>query len=243
MKPYDTEEGGTRRLTLKELPPGERPRERLLQKGAGALTDAELLAIIIRDGTPQESALDLGRRLLGMYGSLRALRERSAAELCRVKGIGPARAAQVLAALALAGRVGERTLEKGSSFTNSRGVFEHFYPSLRYLKQECFLCVLLDAKNRVLREAKISTGSLSATIVQPREVLREAVLESASAIILIHNHPSGDPNPSSDDLEVTRRVKDACDAAGIRLLDHLVIGEEGYVSLADTGRLPQNRDR
>lgn len=227
----------TRRLTLKQIPPDERPRERLLQRGADALTDAELLAIIIRDGTRKESALDLARRLLAMFGSLRELRERAASELCTVKGIGPARAAQIKAALALANRLGEKKLKKGTAFTNSKAVFDHFYERLRFLKQEQFLCVLLDMKNRILKDVQISAGGLDAALIQPRDILRPAVTEAAAAIILVHNHPSGNPKPSPDDIQVTRRLKDACDAAGIRLLDHVVIGEEGYVSLADTGRI------
>jgi len=228
---------GVKRLTLKELPPEERPRERLIGKGEASLTDAELLAIVIRDGTPQESALDLARRLLRMFGGLRELKEAAVSELRRVKGIGPARAAQVKAALALAGRVGERTLRRGSRFTDSRAVYEHFHSRLRFERQECILCVLLDAKNRVQKEVAVSRGGLSAAMAQPRDVLRAAVSESAHAIILIHNHPSGDPTPSRDDIELTRRVKEVAEAAGIRMLDHLVIGEEGYASLADMGHL------
>jgi len=231
--PY--EQDPPRRLTLKELPPSERPRERLLAKGPDALTDAELLAIIIRDGTRSESALDLGRRLLKMFGSLRDMRSKSVAELCTVKGIGMARAAQVLAALTLAHRIGENTLTKGQPFTGSQAVFSHFYPKLRYQKQECFLCVLLDTKNRVLREVKVSTGGLNAASVQPRDLMRAAVADAANAMILVHNHPSGDPRPSTDDIHVTARIKEACDLMGIRLLDHVIIAEEGYVSLADTG--------
>jgi len=238
MKDYgESSNDETHRLTLKELPPDERPRERLLAKGAGALTDAELLAIIIRDGTRKESALDIGRRLLKMFGTLRNLRERSAAELCLVKGIGPARAAQILAALNLASRMGEKKLEKGSGFTGSEAVFKHFHPQLRFLKQERFLCLLLDTKNRVMKEVVISTGGLNAALMNPRDVLRAAVAEAASAIILIHNHPSGDPKPSADDRHVTRRIKEACDLTGIRMLDHIIIGEEGYRSLADEGEL------
>ncbi len=239
MKSYrpGAEHAGRRRLTIKELPPDERPRERLIQKGSDALTDAELLAIIIRDGTPSESALDLARRLLAKFGTLRDLRERSAAELCEMNGIGPARAAQVLAALTLADRIGEKTLARGEGFTNSRMVFEHFYSSLRYRKKECFLCVLLDVKNRVLREVEISTGGLSAAMVQPRDIMRHAVADSAAAVILVHNHPSGDPTPSADDVTVTRRIRKACDLMNIRLLDHIIVGEEGYTSLADEGKM------
>jgi len=172
-----------------------------------------------------------------MFGGLRELKEAAVSELCGVKGIGPARAAQVKAALALAGRVGERTLRRGSRFTDSRAVYEHFHSRLRFERQECILCVLLDAKNRVQKEVAVSRGGLSAAMAQPRDVLRAAVSESAHAIILIHNHPSGDPTPSRDDIELTRRVKEVAEAAGIRMLDHLVIGEEGYASLADMGHL------
>ena len=238
MKDYEqSPKEETRRLTLKELPPEERPRERLLAKGADALTKAELLAIIIRDGTRKESALDLGRRLLKAYGNLRNLREQTAAELCRIEGIGPARAAQVLAALELASRIGEEGLQKGAVFTSSETVFKHFHSRMRYLKQERFLCVLLDTKNRIMKEVVISTGGLNASMINARDVLHAAVAEAASAIILIHNHPSGDPKPSADDIHVTHRIKAGCELTGVRLLDHIIIGEEGYCSLADVGEL------
>jgi len=226
-----------KRLTLKELPPDERPRERLLRRGAEALTDAELLAIIIRDGTPQESALDLARRLLHTHRSLRALSEISLAELCKVRGIGPARAAQIKAALALAGRLGAERLERGRPFTGSRSVFEHFHSRLRQEKQECIYCLLLDAKNRVQKEVAVSRGGLSTSLAHPRDILRAAVTDAAHAIILVHNHPSGDPSPSADDIRLTRRVKQAAELAGIRFLDHVIVGEEGYVSLADRGEI------
>ena len=190
-----------KRLTLKELPPDERPRERLLTQGPGALTDAELLAIIIRDGTPKESALDIARRILRMHGGLRQLKDISAAELHRVKGIGPARASQIRAALELANRIGENPLRKGEKFTHSRAVFEHFHPRMRYLKNEVIICVLLDAKNRIQKEVTVSSGGLSAAIAHPRDILRAAVAEGAHAIIMVHNHPSGDPQPSRDDIQ------------------------------------------
>lgn len=226
-----------KRLTLKQLPPDERPRERLLAKGPAVLTDAELLAIIIRDGTRKESALDLARRLILASGNLRALSERTIAELCELPGIGPARAAQIKAALALAGRLDGAALKRGESFTGSSSVYEHFHPRLRYEKQEFFLAVLLDTKNRVQREVEISKGGLSAAMVNPRDVLKEALREAASAMIVVHNHPSGDPSPSRDDLDLTRRLKEACEITGIRFLDHVIIGDGRYVSLADEGRL------
>ena len=239
LKSYPEGNGAKKlkRLTLKELPPEERPRERLREKGAASLTDAELLAIIIRDGTRSESALDLARRLLLMFGDLRELKDAGMADLCKVSGIGPARAAQVKAALALAARIGEATLRRGSPFTQSKAVYDHFHPRLRYLKKECIFCVLLDAKNRVQKEVEISSGGLSTAIAHPRDILRAAVAESAHAVILIHNHPSGDPAPSEDDIQLTRRVKKVAELAGIRFLDHIIIGEEGYASMADMGHM------
>jgi DNA repair protein RadC len=227
-----------RRLTIKELPPDERPRERLLAKGAEALTEAELLAIIIRDGTRRESALDLARRLLAESNhSLRDLSGKSIVELCQTHGIGPARAAQVKAALALGGRLAGSTLRRGQKFTNSDEVFEHFYQRLRSQKQECFYCLLLDVKNRLLREVEISKGGLSVALVNPRDVLQAAVAEAASAIIVVHNHPSGDPEPSADDVRVTQRIRKVCELTGIRLLDHVIVGEEGFASLAELKKL------
>jgi DNA repair protein RadC len=240
MEKYERREDAeeTRRLTIKELPPDERPRERLLAKGAEALTEAELLAIIIRDGTRRESALDLARRLLAESGnSLRELSEKTIAELCKTHGIGPARAAQVKAALALGGRLAGSTLRRGQKFTSSEEVYAHFYQRLRSQKQECFYCLLLDVKNRVLREVEIFKGGLSVSLVNPRDVLQVAVAEAASAIIVVHNHPSGDPEPSADDIRVTKRIREACELTGIRLLDHVIVGEEGYASLAELKKL------
>jgi len=227
-----------RRLTIKELPPDERPRERLLSKGVEALTEAELLAIIIRDGTRRESALDLARRLLAESGnSLRDLSRKSIAELCKTHGIGPARAAQIKAALALGGRLAGTPLGRGQKFTSSEEVYAHFYQRLRSQKQECFYCLLLDVKNRILREVEISKGGLSVALVNPRDVLQAAVAEAASAIIVVHNHPSGDPEPSADDIRVTKRIREVCELTGIRLLDHVIVGEEGYTSLAQLKKL------
>lgn len=236
-KPYPNGETEFRRMTIKELPPDERPRERLIEKGPGALTEAELLAIIIRDGTRKESALDIARRLLAEAGSLRQIAAMSVPELRKIRGIGPARAAQVKAALELAARIDGTILKRGERFTSSRAVFEHFHPRIRDAKQECFYVVLLDVKNRIQKVVNVSTGGLSVAIVNPRDVLKHAVAESASAVIVVHNHPSGDPEPSPDDIHVTRRIKEACDLTGIRFLDHVIVGEEGYVSLADLGKV------
>lgn len=227
----------TKRMTIKEMSPEERPRERLLAKGAEALSDAELLAIIIRDGTPRESAIDLARRLVTTATSLRALSEWSIADLEEVKGIGPARAAQIKAALELASRLDKSPLQRGEPFTASRAVFDHFHPILRGETQECFLAALLDTRNKLIRVANISKGGLNSAMVNPRDLLHAAVRDRASAVIVVHNHPSGDPSPSRDDLNITRRLKEVCELTGLRFLDHLIIGDGRYVSLADEGKL------
>jgi len=227
----------TRGPMIKEMPEDQRPRERLMQSGPGALTDAELLGIIIRDGSARESAVDLGRRLLAQFGGLRGLAERRVTELCAAEGIGPAKASQVMAALALARRLGADSLKKGVALNGSRVVFEHFFPRLRGEKHERFIVVLLDTKNRVIRDVEVAMGGLASSPALPRDVFRYAVTEPASAVIFVHNHPSGDPKPSQDDLALTRRLSEAGDVLGIRVLDHVIVAEEGYVSLADMGRM------
>jgi DNA repair protein RadC len=226
-----------RRPTLKDIPVDQRPRERLAQHGPDALTDAELLAILIRAGTPQASAVDLAHRLIRDFGGLRGLSERMPKELCAVDGIGPAKAAQVLAALTLARRVFAESIKPGDVFRGSRQVFEHFHPRLRGEKQEKFLAVLLDTKLRVLRTVPVSSGGLTGSAVRPRDVFRHALAESAAGVIFVHNHPSGDPTPSDVDIEVTHQLVEAGALLGVRVHDHVIVAEHGYVSLADDGKL------
>ena len=223
--------------TIKELPEDQRPRERLIASGPDALTEAELLAIIIRDGTTKDSAVGVAQKLLNRFGGLRGLSERRVKELCVADGVGPAKASQISAALALARRLSAEQLKKGISFRSSRQVYEHFFPRLRAERQERFICVLLDAKNRIIREAEISSGGLSGSPVHPRDIFRHAVVESASAVIFVHNHPSGDPTPSRDDIALTQRLARAGELMGVRVLDHVIVGEEGYTSLADEGKM------
>jgi DNA repair protein RadC len=157
------------------------------------------------------------------------------AELCDVPGIGPAKAAEILAVGELARRFAANPLTPGSRFTSSRQVFEHFHERLRDRKKEVFLTLMLDSKNRVLREIQISEGSLNASIVHPREVFQPVIRESAAAVLFVHNHPSGDPEPSREDLELTTRLRDAGALMGVRVLDHIIIGSGRYISLADRG--------
>jgi DNA repair protein RadC len=224
---------------IKDWPESERPREKLLARGSETLSDAELLALVLRtgDATSRMSALDHARLLLHRFGSLRRLGVASVAELCAVKGIGPAKAAELLAVFELARRFGRTALRPGARYSCPDEVFNHFHEQLRDHKRERFIVLLLDSKNRLLREIAISEGSLTASIVHPREVFAPVVREAAAAVLFVHNHPSGDPAPSREDLEITRRLKEAGELMGVRVLDHIIIGSEGYVSLADRGLL------
>ncbi len=222
---------------IKDWPVADRPREKLLLSGPAALSDTELLALILRTGHAGSgsSALDLSRQLLQRFGSLRAMASATAAELCEVSGVGPAKAAEILALGELARRFAITPLSPGMRFTSSAEVFAHFHERLRDLKKEVFLSLLLDSKNRVLREIKVSEGSLNASIVHPREVFQPVIRESAAAVLFVHNHPSGDPAPSREDLELTERLREAGNLMGVRVLDHIIIGCGRYVSLADRG--------
>ena len=224
---------------IKDWPVADRPREKLLSTSPATLSDSELLALILRTGHARTgaSALDLSRQLLNRFGSLRAMASAAAAELCGVPGIGPAKAAEILALGELARRFAATPLSPGTRFTSSREVFAHFHERLRDLKKEVFLTLLLDSKNRILREIQVSEGSLNTSIVHPREVFQPVIRESAAAVLFVHNHPSGDPAPSREDLELTTRLRDAGVLMGVRVLDHIIIGSDRYVSLADRGLL------
>ncbi|MFQ5684452.1 MAG: DNA repair protein RadC [Candidatus Binatia bacterium] len=225
--------------TIKEWPEEDRPREKLLNKGAEALTDAELLAIILRTGNAStgESALDHARLLLGHFGGLRGVDEAPPNELKSVKGIGPAKTAQLKAGLEIARRLRRSKWKAGESLRSSEDVFRYFQERLAKKKHEIFYVVLLTNKNRKIREVKISEGSLTASLVHPREVYNPVIRESAAAVIFVHNHPSGDPTPSPEDREITHRLKEVGEVMGVRVLDHVVIGHDGYFSFNDRGIL------
>jgi DNA repair protein RadC len=223
---------------IRDWPEDERPREKLLKRGVSALSDAELLALVLRtgDAAAGKSAIDLGRELLERFnGNLRELAQAELHELQQIKGLGPAKATSVKAAFALGSRFQARKLETLERFTSPAQVFDFFHHELRDSRKELFLALLLDGKNRITRKVQISQGSLNQSIVHPREVFAPAVRESAAAVIFIHNHPSGDPAPSREDREITRRLKEAGDLLGIRVLDHIIIGDGSYFSFVESG--------
>ncbi len=226
-----------KRPILKDLPASERPRERLLALGAEALAEGELLALVISEGTRGETALDAARRLLGAAGSLGGLARLSPAELARSRGIGPARAARILAALELARRLDGAVAAEPPRLFRPEDAYRHVAPRLRRKSQETFLVLLLDTRNRVTGERPISRGTLDASLVHPRDVFREAIRESAAGIVLAHNHPSGDPEPSAEDVALTRRLAEAGRLLSIPVVDHLVVGHASYVSFVERGLL------
>ncbi|HMU54524.1 MAG TPA: DNA repair protein RadC [Nitrospira sp.] len=227
-------------MGISHWPEAERPRERLLARGAAALTDAQLLAILLRVGRQRSTAVDVGMDVLHRVGGLNGLARCGLEELCSVPGVGEAKAAQLKAALELGRRAMASPLSKGARISSSQDLFNHFHSSLRDLRHEIFKVVLLDAKHSIVRETTVSEGSLTLSIVHPREVFSLAVKESAAAVIFLHNHPSGDPTPSREDRLLTARLVAAGEILGIRVLDHLVIGDGHYVSFADQGWLRQS---
>ncbi len=217
----------------------ERPRERLQSDGPRSLALAELIALVVRTGAPGVSALDLGQALLREFGSLDRLARAGDAELARVPGMGPAKIASLRAALELGARRLRAPFRPGARLGGPDQVFAHFAPHARAARQEVFTVLLLDTRHRLLREVEVSVGSLNQSLVHPREVYGPALRESAAAILIVHNHPSGDPEPSREDHEVTDRLARVGQILGIPLLDHIIIAAQGYCSFARRGFLPQ----
>ena len=229
------------KITIKEWPEGERPRERLVKHGAENLSDAQLLAIILRTGdrVDKTSAVDLARILIDKFGNFRELDSASISELQSIKGIGPAKSAQMKAALEIGKRFLRQKTEPKEKIKSVEDVFNYYKPYLRDLKKEVFKVILLDGRNKIIKDVTISEGSLTKSIVHPREVIKEATKESAAALIFVHNHPSGESKPTKDDIEITERLIKACDIVGIRVLDHIIIGANDYYSFADEGLIKE----
>ena len=222
---------------ISRWPKRERPRERLLQQGAQHLAEAELLGILLGKGTARKTAIDLGRELLDRYKSLQNLFARSPSELMSIRGIGAAKAAILSAAFELLRRTQSQSSPEKPTFKRSSDVAEVYLPLLRDLRKEVFKVLLLNRANRLIQEVPVSEGTLEASIVHPRDVFREALLAPAAGVILIHNHPSGNPTPSEEDLKITRQLVEAGKLLGVRVYDHIILAGERYRSFADEGLL------
>lgn len=224
-------------MLIKDFPKDERPRERFIKHGPESLSNQELLAILLRTGTKAESVLQLAQRLIKEFEGLRMLKDATLEELTQIKGIGEAKAIQILAAVELGRRINNLTNEERYSIRSPEDGANYVMEEMRFLNQEHFVCLYLNTKNQVIHKQTVFIGSLNASIVHPREVFREAFRRSAASIICIHNHPSGDPTPSREDIEVTRRLKECGRMIGIEILDHIIIGDKRFVSLKEKGYL------
>lgn len=222
---------------LKDLPPEERPQEKLLRRGAGELSVRELLALVLRTGMGRRPALILADQLLLRTGGLRRLAAATPEDLCQIPGIGLAKATQVLAGMELGRRLLALGPEERRPLRSPGDAATLMMPEMRFLAKEHFRVLLLDAKNRVFGSELVSIGTLNTSLVHPRELFRRAIQASAAAVILVHNHPSGDPTPSAEDLQLTRRLVEAGRLLGIEILDHLIIGDNRYVSLKERALL------
>ncbi|HSM58010.1 MAG TPA: DNA repair protein RadC [Candidatus Sulfomarinibacteraceae bacterium] len=220
---------------IRDLPQDERPRERLTRLGPRAVSNQELLAITLRTGVGGENVLRLAERLLAHFNGLPGLARASLTELCRVKGIGPAKAAEVKAALELGRRLLVAAPEERPRVTSPADAANLLMSEMMLLEQEHLRLILLDTRNHVLRTPTIYVGSLNTSVVRVGELFRAAIKENAAALIVAHNHPSGDPSPSPEDVHVTRQIREAGKLLDIELLDHVIIGRQRYVSLKERG--------
>lgn len=220
-------------------PADMRPRERLFALGAAALSPQELLAILLGAGSKREGALELARRVLVEAGSLRAFARSRAAEFAAIRGVGMAKSTRLAAAFELGRRVAGESAARGCVVRSAEDVHRLLRQRLREERREVFVVLLLDGRHRLMREEQVSVGTLTASLVHPREVFAPAIRERAAAIVVAHNHPSGDPTPSGEDRAVTLRLAEVGRLIGIPLLDHVVVGDPGYASLRELGHLPE----
>ncbi len=226
---------GIKPLTIRDFPLNERPRERMLKEGANVLSNQELLAILLRSGTREESVLQLAQKVIQQFEGLYLLKDATIDELTKVKGIGNAKAVEILASIELGKRVSRLQIDDRYIIRSPDDGAKYVMDEMRFLSQEHFVCIYLNTKNQVLHKQTVFIGSLNASIVHPREVFKEAMKRSAASIICFHNHPSGDPNPSREDIEVTQRLSECGKIIGIDLLDHIIIGDQKFVSLKEKG--------
>ena len=221
-------------MKIKSLPLGDRPREKLIKNGPESLSDSELLAIILRTGNKKESVINVTSKLLGKY-NIKSLSRQGIGTLKKELGIGDAKACQIVACFELGRRLAKFKEDKHSPVKNAKDIAKIFIPEMGSLKREHLKGIYLDSRKRIIKEETIFIGSLNESVIHPREIFQMALNENAAALILIHNHPSGNPEPSSQDIEITKELVEAGDILGIPVLDHIIIGSNKYVSLREKG--------
>ena len=222
---------------ITDWPKEERPREKLMAHGASGLSDAELLAILIRTGAGNITAVDVAKRLLIDYQSLDRLASRSIQDLRQFKGLGNAKSITLIAAFELGRRSASLQRPEKKQISSPEDIVRYYQPLMRDLKQEQFRIILLDSANHRLADQVITTGILNSSLVHPREVFRRAIAEPAASIILLHNHPSGNPEPSAEDIQITRQLVEASKIIGIPVHDHIIIALDSFTSFAERGLL------
>jgi DNA repair protein RadC len=222
---------------MKHLSPADRPREKLLRLGVKALGDNELVALVLGSGCRASGALEVSNDLLRLRGGLHGVARSGPDDLARIAGVGAAKAARVMAAVELGRRTLARAPGARIQLHSPREAAAYLLPAFGSRPTEEFGVVLLDTKHRVLRTTIVAAGTLNSTIVEPRDVFREALMGAAAAVVVFHNHPSGDPSPSPDDIDLTRRLAAAGTLMGVALVDHIVLGDARYCSFRETGRL------
>lgn len=225
-------------MRLNELPLWEKPREKLIREGSGRLSTVEILAILLRTGTRDKTVMDLAAEILSMdVSGVRYLADCTPEELRRIKGMGDAKICELMAAVELGRRVAASSPAERSRIAGSKDVADIFMEKMRYYRKEHFVCLLINAKGDIIEETEVSIGDLSSSAAGAREVFNNAVRRSAGSVILLHNHPSGDPTPSDQDIKTTRRLSEAGELLGIPVLDHIIIGDGTYISLKAEGKM------
>lgn len=226
-------ENSSKNITISSLPENERPREKLLNYGVKALSNVELLAILLRTGIKNESALSLSYKILSNEEGIKFLANARVEDLSEINGIGLAKASQLIAAVELGKRIAQYTYDEDLFIRKPQDVAEILMEEMRYLKKEHMKVIMLNTKCKVIGMEEISVGILNSSLAHPREVFITAIKKSSANIILTHNHPSGDPNPSKDDIQITKRIYEAGRILGIELYDHIIIGDGVFVSLKE----------
>lgn len=224
-------------VLIRDLPAEERPRERLLKFGPERLSNRELLALLLKTGTKDQSVFLLADKLMSHFGSLRELACASHEEMCLIKGIGPAKAGDIMAAFELAKRLSDTRLQVQEVVNSPADAASFVQCEMSLFDKEHFVILMLNTKHRIIAKKVISIGHLNASLVHPREMFKEIIRRSSAAVILAHNHPSGDPTPSEDDVNITKRLSEAGNLLGIQVLDHIIIGDNCFTSLREKGLL------